>query len=82
LLGIAGTAGHILIARSYQLAPAAVVAPMFYTLLLWGIVFGYVFWQEIPSFYALSGAAVIIVCGLFIVRQEQKEKSTHHHEEP
>jgi len=82
LLGIAGTAGHILIARSYQLAPAAVVAPMFYTLLLWGIVFGYVFWQEIPSFYALSGAAVIIACGLFIVRQEQKEKSTHHYEEP
>ena len=75
LLGIAGTSGHILIARSYQLAPAPVVAPMFYTLLLWGIIFGYLFWGEIPSLYALSGAAVIIACGLFIVRQEQKEKN-------
>lgn len=81
LLGVAGTLGHILIARSYQLAPAPVVAPMFYTLLLWGIVFGYLFWEEIPSIYALSGAAVIIVCGLFIIQQEKQEKFSHIQEE-
>ncbi len=74
LLGVAGTLGHILIARSYQLAPAHVVAPMFYTLLIWGIIFGYVFFQEIPTFQVLLGAVVISVCGLFIVYQERGEK--------
>jgi drug/metabolite transporter (DMT)-like permease len=76
-LGMAGTLGHILIARSYQLAPAPVVAPMFYTLLLWGIAFGYLFWEEIPSVHALSGAAVIILCGLFIIRQEKRQDLIH-----
>ena len=70
LLGIAGTLGHILIARSYQLAPAPVVAPMFYTLLIWGIIFGYVFFQEIPASHVLMGAFVIILSGLFIIYRE------------
>jgi drug/metabolite transporter (DMT)-like permease len=74
LLGVAGTLGHILIARSYQLAPAAVVAPMCYTLMIWGMVFGYIFWQEVPGIHVLLGAGVIIACGLFIVYQEHGKK--------
>lgn len=81
LLGVAGTLGHILIARSYQLAPAPVVAPMFYTLLIWGIIFGYVFWKEIPTMTVLSGAALIIGCGLFIIYREQRQKINHVREE-
>ena len=81
LLGVAGTLGHILIARSYQLAPAPVVAPMFYTLLIWGIIFGYAFWQEIPTQHVLIGAALIIASGLFIIYREKRAKVEHIHEE-
>ena len=76
LLGIAGTLGHICIARSYQLAPAPVVAPMFYTLLIWGIIFGYVFWGEIPTQTVLLGAGLIISCSLFIVYREHKQTTS------
>lgn len=80
LLGIAGTSGHILIARAYQLAPATVVAPMFYSLLLWGILFGYLFWKEVPSLHVLLGACLIIFCGLFIVYQEKTQKPSPEQE--
>jgi drug/metabolite transporter (DMT)-like permease len=72
LLGFAGTMGHIFIAMSYRFAEAAVVAPMFYTLMIWGIGFGYFIWDEIPTSTVLIGAALIIACGLYIVHRERK----------
>jgi drug/metabolite transporter (DMT)-like permease len=64
--------------RSLQLAPASVVVPFQYTLIVWAIVLGYVVFGDVPDIFTLSGAVVIISAGLYIFWREQmrdEEKS-------
>ncbi len=39
--------------------------------MLWALVFGYVFFNETPDRFTGLGAAVIIVSGLWLIRQER-----------
>lgn len=55
-----------MITRSLKLAPASLLAPLQYTLLLWAIIFGWVFFGDFPTDQTLIGAAVIVLAGLFI----------------
>lgn len=66
LLGVVSCSAHLLITRSLKLAPASVLAPLQYTLLLWAIVFGWMFFGDFPDRQTLVGAAVIVLAGLFI----------------
>ncbi len=66
-LGVISMSAHICIARSVKLAPAAVVAPIQYSLLLWAILFGWLVFGDTPRPSMLVGAAIIIVAGLLVV---------------
>ncbi|SCM77353.1 putative integral membrane protein [uncultured Pleomorphomonas sp.] len=66
-LGIISMTAHLCIARSLKLAPAAVVAPIQYSLLLWAILFGWLVFGDRPRPSMLIGAAVIVVAGLVVV---------------
>jgi drug/metabolite transporter (DMT)-like permease len=66
LLGIVASAGHLLIARSLKMAPASVLAPLQYTLLIWAVLLGWLFFGDLPDPQTWVGAAVIIGSGLFI----------------
>lgn len=71
LLGIVSTIAHILVARSLKMAPASVLAPLQYTMLLWAIIFDYVFFGIHPDARVLTGAAVIVVAGIFIFHRKK-----------
>ena len=66
-LGIVSMTAHLCIARSLKLAPAAVVAPIQYSLLLWAILFGWLVFGDRPQPPMLIGAAVIVIAGLMVV---------------
>ncbi len=68
MLGVVAMLAHVCIARSLKLAPAAVVAPIQYSLLLWGILFGYLVFGDRPRPTMLIGAAIIIAAGLALYR--------------
>ena len=75
LMGALGIVASIAIAcmnRSLKLAPASAVSPYQYTLIVWAVVFGYLVFDEIPTWATLSGAAIIVSAGLFIFFREQK----------
>ncbi len=74
LLGFVSCVAHMLITRALKLAPASTLAPLHYTLLLWAVVFGWVFFGDVPGPRILIGAAVIVFAGLFIFHR-QKAKS-------
>ena len=65
-LGIVAMLAHLAIARSLKLAPAVVVAPIQYSLLIWAILFGWLVFGDRPRPSMLIGAAVIIVAGLML----------------
>jgi drug/metabolite transporter (DMT)-like permease len=75
--GLFAVAGCISIAaamcvnRSLKLAPASVVVPYQYTMIIWAVIFGYVVFGDVPSIAMLAGAAVIIVAGLYIFLRER-----------
>lgn len=74
-MSVFGTFGLTLISQAFRLAPAAIVAPFDYTALIWASLFGWLFWEEIPTVWTYLGAAVIIVSGLYIVIRETRKKA-------
>jgi drug/metabolite transporter (DMT)-like permease len=58
--------------RSLKLAPASVVAPYQYSMIVWAVMFGYVVFGDVPSAATIVGAAIIIAAGLYIFIREQQ----------
>jgi drug/metabolite transporter (DMT)-like permease len=71
LLGVVAMVAHVCVNRSLKLAPASVVVPYQYSMIVWGIVFGFVVFGDVPDIAMLIGAAVIIGSGLYIFMREQ-----------
>lgn len=72
LLGVVSMTAGVCVNRALKLAPASTVVPYQYTFIVWAIVFGYVFFTDIPQPRMLIGAAIIIGAGLFIFLREQR----------
>ncbi|MBW9118340.1 DMT family transporter [Rhizobium cauense] len=72
LLGAVAMGAHMLVNRALKISDAATVAPLQYTLLLWAIVFGWMFFGDVPRLTMMFGAALIISSGLFIFFREQQ----------
>lgn len=72
-LGVVGVAAHLAVTRSLALAPAPVVVPWQYAMILWGILFGWIFFGEVPEWGMLAGAAIIIGAGFWLTRMDLLE---------
>lgn len=76
-LGLFAVAGCISIGaglcvnRSLKLAPASVVTPYQYTMIIWAVIFGYAVFGDVPSLPMIVGAMVIILAGLYIFLRER-----------
>ncbi len=71
-MGVIGTLGMALITQGYRHAPAAVIAPFDYSVLLWGVIFGWVLWDDIPGPSVWLGSAILIASGLYILHRETR----------
>ncbi len=74
-IAIFGTAGMTMMTQAFRLAPAAIVAPLDYSGLLWAMLFGWLIWQESLDAMTLFGAALIIASGTFTFLQDRKSGS-------
>lgn len=70
-VGGLGAAGQHYITEAFRHAPAAVVAPIEYTALLWGMAIDWVAWSFLPSGIMLSGASLVIAAGLYVAWRER-----------
>src|ERR1700743_602573 len=77
-LGLFAAAGCISVAalfcvnRSLKLAPASVVVPYQYSMIIWAVMFGYAVFGDVPSIATIVGEAVIIGAGFYIFLRERK----------
>ena len=74
-LGIVALGAHALVNRSLKLAPASVVTPFQYTLLLWAVLFGYLVFGDVPGPAVVTGSAIIVAAGLFIAHRERVRRA-------
>lgn len=68
--GLAGGVAQLFMSRAYALAPAALVAPIDYTHLLWSVALGWFVWGDFPALSTWAGSAIIIASGLYILYRE------------
>ena len=69
--------GHNMVERLRDpTAHAAVIAPFDYTALLWGTLFGWLVWQELPGTNVWLGAAIVVASGLYIVHRETRMRTS------
>jgi drug/metabolite transporter (DMT)-like permease len=59
--------GTVLLAQAYRGAEANLVTPFEYTGLVWGTVWGYALWGEVPGSASLAGGALIVAAGLYLI---------------
>ena len=71
LLGVIGGLGHFVLIRALRKAPASVLAPFYYTQLVWIILFGFVFFGDFPDNWTLLGIIVIVGSGLYVAYGER-----------
>lgn len=71
LLGATGILQQVFKTIGYSIAPTAVVTPINYFGLVWAALFGFIFWDEIPTMAMFAGAGIIVASNLFILWREQ-----------
>jgi len=72
LLATFGFLAALCMVSAYRRAPAAIVAPMQYSQILWAILFGTLIFSEKPDANTAVGAAIIIASGGFIMWRENR----------
>jgi drug/metabolite transporter (DMT)-like permease len=73
--GVVAAIGMTALTQAYRKAEANVVAPFEYTGMIWGVVFGLLFFGEIPSFTTICGMILIAASGL-VALYGAREKPT------
>ena len=82
-IGILGGAANLWLSQSYKFSEVSLVTPLKYLALVFAIIFGYLFWDEIPSVKTLIGSILVIFSSAIIFRREiylKRLVSTSRHE--
>ena len=72
-LGFWGGLGHWLLILAHRIAPASALAPFIYFGLIWMSGIGYLVFDNLPTWWTLSGAAIVIASGLYLFGRERKQ---------
>ncbi len=76
-IGILGAGGHLAIAEGFRRMPVASVAPFEYSAMIWAVLFGYLFWGELPDAWSWLGTAFIVGSGLYVLHRELRARRHH-----
>jgi drug/metabolite transporter (DMT)-like permease len=69
--GIISVCALLCVNRSLKLAPASVVVPYQYSMIVWAVLLGFIVFGDVPSAGTIIGAAIIIGAGLYIYLRER-----------
>ncbi|MFC3227244.1 DMT family transporter [Marinibaculum pumilum] len=70
ILALLGAAAHVTLILALDSAPAALLQPYTYTLLLWVTLLGYLVFGDLPDLLTIVGAAVVVGSGLLVLRDD------------
>jgi len=63
--------GEVLVIKALEVAEAAVVAPMHYSLILWGTAYGYLVFGQMPDQWTWLGTIIIVAAGIYTLRRDR-----------
>ena len=69
---IALTLAYLFSVLTIIYAPLSLTSSTRYSVIIFGIIFGYIFFNEIPSINMIIGAIIISLSGLFVINRQKK----------
>ncbi len=76
-MGLCAAAGHFLLIKAFEYAPASVLAPFGYSEIVMATIIGFVIFGDFPDTWTWFGIAVIISSGIYVsIRERRFNKST------
>ena len=66
---------EVMVIRSLELAQAVVLAPVHYSLLIWGTFYGWVVFDQLPDLWTWVGALIIVATGIYTLHRERLSAS-------
>jgi drug/metabolite transporter (DMT)-like permease len=71
-IGVTAAGGFVALSYGFRIADASAVAPTHYSQMIWGAVFGYLIFGDIPDFWGGIGATLVCVFGVWLIWTEHK----------
>lgn len=71
--GLISGVGGLLMTKAYRDGPPSLIASFEYVALLMAVVWGVIFWNEIPDIWTSLGIALILGAGIFVALREAKK---------
>jgi drug/metabolite transporter (DMT)-like permease len=75
LVAALGAGGHYLLIKALQLAPASLLQPFAYTVLVWATLVGFTVFGNLPDLPTVLGALIIVASGLYTFARERRLQS-------
>jgi len=72
ILAISGAIGEVLIIKSLEVAEVSAVAPFHYTVIIWGTLYGYLVFHQLPDQWTILGTIIIVAAGLYTLRRSAR----------
>ena len=77
-MAVTGSIGQWAITEAFKRGEASVIAPLEYTALVWGIAIDWTLWRVLPVPRTFVGAAIVIACGIYLIRRESSHEVVEH----
>ena len=62
---------EICVIKALELAEATLLGPVHYTLIIWGVFYGFIVFNQVPDVWTWLGTAIIISCGMYTMYREK-----------
>lgn len=72
VIGVIAAVGFYCLSKSYCSSEASAIAPFEFTYIVWAVVFGYLFWNEVPGTTTVFGIIVLVCSSLYIWYRERR----------
>jgi len=70
-IAILAALAELMVIKALEVAQAVVVAPVQYTLLIWGTMYGYLVFGQLPDIWTWIGALIIVATGFYTLHRER-----------
>ena len=72
LPGLIGGTGHLLLIMAFARSEASLLAPYFYSAIVWAVILGWAIFDEVPDLFTFVGAGLIAAAGLYVWHRERR----------
>ncbi|MBJ7553774.1 DMT family transporter [Marinomonas spartinae] len=74
VISIMSVAAQLLLVKALEYAPASILQPFNYSLLVFATIIGFLVFRELPDRWTIVGAGIVIASGLYVIYLQHKRE--------